>query len=160
MPLMLTQLPDSVLAQSFSILMPRVGLLIGLLEMAFKCGALLLSLSFASAPVVADYCEVSCETAHTGDTSASPAHTGHHHAATVLSRIGQPPPPCSHDHSGLVGVAASSGAAPMRSLAPTGAAVAPASPLAPSLWMSAYEVRRSNSPPGTFLRGSASPLRV
>ena len=128
--------------------------------MAFKCVALLLGFAFAGAPVVADYCKVSCEATHMGDASPSPAHSGHHHASTAPPGIGQPPQPCGHNHHGIVGVAASSGAAPVRPLAPTSAAVVPTSPLAPFFWMLPYEVRRSNSPPGTLLRGSASPLRI
>ena len=128
----------------------HVGLLVRLQEMTFKCVALLLGFAFASASVVADYCKMSCEAAH----------AGHHHASTAPSDIGQPPQPCGHDHHGIVGVAASSGAASVRPLAPTSAAVVPASPLAPSLWMLARDVHGSNSPPGTFLHGVASPLRV
>ena len=127
--------------------------MVRLQEMAFKCVAILLGFAFAGAPVVADYCTVSCEAAHIGGASASPAHAGHHHASTAPSGIGQPPQPCGHDHNGIVGDAASSDAASVRPLAPTNAAVVPASPLA-------RDVHGPNSPPGTFLRGVASPLRL
>lgn len=124
------------------------------------CAVLLLSLAFAGAPVIADYCAVSCEAAHMGGASASPAHAGHHHAPTPLASIGQPPQPCGHDHNGIVGVVASSDNANARPLTPASTAVMPASPVAPCLWMLAYDVDGSNSPPGTVLRGFASPLRV
>lgn len=128
--------------------------------MTRTCTVLLLALAFAGAPVIADYCAVSCEAAHMGGASASPAHAGHHHAETVLSRIGQPPQPCGRDHNGIVGVAASSADARVQPLTSAGAAVMPAPSLASSLWMLACDVRGSNSPPGIALRGFASPLRV
>lgn len=128
--------------------------------MTFRCTALLLSLAFAGAPVIADYCAVSCEAAHMGGASASPAHAGHHHASgAALSSIAQPPQPCGHAYNGIVGTATSDNGAPVRALAPS-SAVMPASPVAASDCMSARSIHGSNSPPGTTLRGFASPIRV
>jgi hypothetical protein len=129
-------------------------------KMIFRCAALLLGLAFAGAPMVADYCAVTCEATHMGGPSASPAHAGHHHASTALFRIGQPPQPCGHDHNGIVGIASSDGAS-VRALAPANAAVLPAPLVDPSGWTAvAHAIDGSNSPPGTALRGFSSPLRV
>ena len=128
--------------------------------MMFRCTALLLGLAFAGAPVIADYCAVSCETAHARGGSASAAHAGHHHASAARFSISQPAQPCGHDHNGIVGVVASSDAASVRALAPSHAAVMPASLVAAAGWMSVFSAQGSNSPPGTALHGFASPLRV
>ena len=128
--------------------------------MTFRCTALLLSLAFAGAPVIADYCAVSCEAAHMDDASPSPAHAGHHHASgAALSSIAQPPQPCGHACNGIVGTATSGNTASSRAPAPS-STVMPASPVAPSGCMSARSINGSNSPPGTTLRGFASPIRV
>jgi len=130
----------------------------------FRVGATLLSLLFAGAPSVADYCAVSCETAHVGDAFASSAHAGHHHhppntLSTALHSIGQAPQPCGHDHHNITAVTASS-AARARLLTPVSAAVLPASLPAPSRWTSVADLHSSNSPPGPSLRGFASPIRI
>jgi hypothetical protein len=128
--------------------------------MIFRCTALLLGLAFAGAPMVADYCAVTCEATHMGGASASPSHAGHHHASTALFSISQPPQPCGHDHNGIVGIASSSDSASARALAPASAAVMPAPPVNPSGWTAAHAIHGSKSPPGTTLRGFTSPLRV
>jgi hypothetical protein len=127
--------------------------------MIFRCSALLLSLAFAGAPLVADYCAVSCEAAHMDGAAASTAHAGHHHGSTALFSISQPPQPCGHDHNGVVGIASSDGGAPERSLAP-GTAVTPALPLIESVSFSLRDLHGSSPPPGTSLCGIASPLRI
>ena len=133
--------------------------------MMFRAAALLLSLVFAGAPSVADYCAVSCETAHIGDASASSAHASHHNhsstaVSTALHSIGQAPQPCGHDHNGMAAVTAPSGAARERLLTTASAAVLPASLQAASLWTSVADLHNSNSPPGHSLRGFASPIRI
>ena len=71
--------------------------------MMFRAGALLLSLAFAGAPSVADYCAVSCETAHIGDAAASSRTPViiiiRRRLSTALHSIGQAPQPCGHDHN-------------------------------------------------------------
>ena len=131
----------------------------------FRPAALLLSLLFAGAPSVADYCAVSCEASHIALAAASTGHAGHHHhsstaSSTLLHSIGQAPQPCGHDHHTIAAVTASSDAARARLLAPASAAVLPASLTAPSRWTSVADLPSSNSPPGPSLRGFASPIRI
>ena len=131
----------------------------------FRASALLLSLVFAGAPSVADYCAVSCEASHIGDASASSAHAGHHHhsstaVSTVLHGIGQAPQPCGHDHHNIAAVTASSDAVRARLLTSASAAVLPLSLPAPSRWTSVADLPSSSSPPGPSLRGFASPIRI
>jgi hypothetical protein len=132
--------------------------------MMFRAAALLLSLAFAGAPSVADYCAVSCETAPMKNASASPAHAGHHHSSTAsstdLHSIGQARQPCGHDHNGIAAVTAASDAAHTRLIMTASAAVLPASLPAASVWTSAADLHSSNSPPGPSPRGFASPIRV
>ena len=85
----------------------------------FRCTALVLSMALGVAPTAADYCAVTCETAHVHGAASSLAHAGHHHhAASPLASIDQAPQPCGHDHSGIVGVESNDGAAPARPFAP------------------------------------------
>ena len=113
----------------------RVGLLVNLQEVPFKCVAVLLGFAFAGAP-----------------WSRTTARCSAKRRTQVIIMRPLPRPALvshhGHDH-GIVGVAASSDAA-----------VVPSSPLAPSVWMLARDIHGSNSPPGTFLRGIAFPLRV
>jgi len=127
--------------------------------MVSRCIALLLSLAFAGAPVLADYCTVSCEAAHTHAAAAASPHADHHHAPAVLFGINQPQQPCGHDHNGIVGVAARSDEASTRALAPA-TAVMPASPVTASGSIPLHVIHGSSSPPGPSLRGFASPIRV
>jgi hypothetical protein len=128
-------------------------------SMVTKCVALVLSLAFAGAPIVADYCTVSCESAHTHDAGAAP-HAGHHNAASALFSIDRSSPPCGHDHNGIVAVTASSDAGHARAPMTASAAVLPASLLPASLGTSVFGFHSSHSPPGTPLRGFVSPIRV
>lgn len=130
--------------------------------MIFRCTALLLSLAFVGAPMAADYCAASCEAAPTAAPAASGDQSGHHHrhASTAPCSISQPPQPCGHDHNGVVAVTATSDVAHARALATAGVAVSPSSLLAPSLWTSVSGLHRSNSPPGSAVRGFASPIRI
>jgi hypothetical protein len=128
--------------------------------MIFRATALLLSLAFAGAPAAADYCAAACETTHT-HLASSGAHAGHHHhSSTPLSSIDRAPQPCGHDHSGIVGIAGSDNAAPVRALVHASTAVTPASLHARSVSISFPDVGSANSSPGVALRGFASPLRV
>lgn len=134
-------------------------------KVMFRTAALLLSLAFAGAPSAADYCAVSCETAHIGDASASSAHAGHHHhsstaSSIALHNIGQAPQPCGHDHHNIAAVTASSDTARARPLTPASAAVLPPSLPAPSRWTSVADLHSSSSPPGLSLRGFAAPIRI
>jgi hypothetical protein len=134
-------------------------------KIMFRASALLLSLLFAGAPSVADYCAVSCATAHIRDASASSPHTGHHHHSSTASSIAlhtidQAPQPCGHDHNGIPAVTASSDASHTRPLTTASAAVLPATVPAASLWTSASDLHGSTSPPGPSVRGFASPIRI
>jgi hypothetical protein len=126
--------------------------------MVAKCAALLLSLVFAAAPIVADYCTVSCEAAHTH--AAAAPHAGHHDDSSALFSIDQSSPPCGHDHNAIVAVTASSAVVHAKALMTAGAAMLPASLLTASLSTPAFDFHSSNSPPGTTLRGFVSPIRV
>jgi hypothetical protein len=127
--------------------------------MMIRCAALLLSVAFAGAPMVADYCTVSCEAAHSHSAAASPAHAVHHHAANALS-ISQPPQPCGHDHHRVIAITAASDVAHVRPLTTVGDAVLPASLLSLSGWAPVSDLPSSNSPPGTALRGFVAPIRI
>jgi hypothetical protein len=127
--------------------------------MVNACTALLLSLAFAGAPVLANYCTVSCEAAHTHEADAASPHAGHDRASTALFNIDQAPQPCGHDHHGIVGLAARSDDASVRVLAPA-SGVMPTSPVTAPGLVPALFLTGSDSPPGTALRGFASPLRV
>src|SRR5207253_3064433 len=62
--------------------------------------AIVLALAFAAVPLVADWCAISCEAAHS--TTASDAPTCHHTSSTP-PRIDHLPTPCGHDnHSAVV----------------------------------------------------------
>jgi hypothetical protein len=129
-------------------------------SMVTKCAALLLSLAFAGAPIVADFCTVSCESAHTHAAAAAAPHAGHHDASSALFSIDRSSPPCGHDHNGIVAVTASSDAGHARARMTASAAMLPASLLPASFWTPAFGFHSSNSPPGTPLRGFASPIRI
>ena len=133
--------------------------------MMFRAAALLLSVAFASAPSVADYCAASCETTHIADASASSAHAGHHHHSSTASSIAlysidQAPQPCGHDHNGIAAITAASDASRTRPLTAASAAVLPATAPAASLWTSVSDFHSSTSPPGPSVRGFASPIRI
>jgi hypothetical protein len=128
-------------------------------SMVTKCAALLLSLAFAGAPIVADYCAVSCESAHTHDAGAAP-HAGHHNAASALFSIDRSSPRCGHDHNGTVAVTASSDTGHARAPMTSSAAMLPASLPPASVRTPAFGFHSSNSPPGTPLHGFASPIRI
>jgi hypothetical protein len=128
--------------------------------MIFRGTMLLLILAVAGAPTAADYCMVSCETAHARDAGSAAHAAHHHHRSTILVSIAQSPQPCGHDHNGIVAVTASSDVAPAPPLMAASAALPAASPLMASPWTQIFDVHGSNSPPGTTLRGFASPLRV
>jgi hypothetical protein len=134
-------------------------------KIMLRASALLLSLLLAGAPSLADYCAVSCATAHIRDGSASSPHTGHHHHSSTASSIAlhtidQAPQPCGHDHNGIPAVTASADAAHTRPLTTASAAVLPAIVPAASLWTSASDFHSSTSPPSPSVRGFASPIRV
>ena len=123
------------------------------------CAALLLGLAFVGAPVITNYCAVSCDAAQMGRPSASPAHAGHHHGSPARFSINQPAQPCGHDHNAIVGVAARPDDAPVDALAPA-AAVMPASPVTPPGSLSARVTDGSSSPPEPALRGFAAAIRI
>jgi hypothetical protein len=130
-------------------------------DMLFRSFALLLSLAFAGAPVAADYCTAVCDAAHGSVAAAGTAHAGHHHHPTSrLSSIDPAPQLCRHDHTGIVGIAGSDDAAPIRALAHAITAMTPASPHARSISSHSRDIVCSNSPPGIPLHGFAAPLRV
>jgi hypothetical protein len=52
---------------------------------------------------LADWCALSCEAAGSAATTAEPTC---HHADSSVVRIGHAPTPCSHDHHGVVVLAA------------------------------------------------------
>jgi hypothetical protein len=133
--------------------------------MMFRAAALLLSVAFAGAPSVADYCAASCEAAYIAPAAASTAQAGHHHhsstaSSITLHSIGQAPQPCGHDHSGIAAVTAASNGARTRLPMNAGAAVLPASLPAASLRTSVSDFPSSTSPPGPSVRGFASPIRI
>jgi hypothetical protein len=130
-------------------------------DMMFRGTALLLSLAFAGAPVATNFCAASCEAVHLASAAGSNEHDAHHHhhSSTALGSVSQTPQPCGHDHQPIVGVEATHDVASVRALAPS-VAVMPTLPVIQAVWTLVHGIYNSSSPPGTSLRGFASPLRV
>lgn len=130
-------------------------------DMLFRGTALLLSLAFAGAPVAADFCAASCEAVHLASAAGSNEHAAHHHhhSSTALGGVSQTPQPCGHDHQPIVGVEARQDVASVRALAPS-LAVMPSLPVTQTVWTLVHVIHHSSSPPGTPLRGFASPIRI
>jgi len=132
-------------------------------SMMLRGAALLLSLAFAGAPLVADFCAASCQAAPIAASTGSAGHAGHHHhhASAAASHIGQTPQPCGHDHNGVVAaIRTSSDVAHKQLVTPANGVVLPVALTAASLMTSVVHRYASNSPPGPLVRGFASPIRI
>jgi hypothetical protein len=130
--------------------------------MVRRCIGLLLSVAFASAPLIALQCEVACATAHTiaGESSA---HTAHHPpggptAVSARFTIGQEPGHCGRDHTVVAVIAASADASGARPVTLVIVAAPPALSI-PAGMVLARDASGSSSPPGGFLL-APSPLRI
>lgn len=62
-----------------------------------------LALALATVPLVADWCAVSCESAHAVESGAAANSVpACHHQSAPAPRVGQVPAPCGHDHHPVV----------------------------------------------------------
>jgi len=83
-----------------------------------------LAVALVTVPLVADWCALSCETAHGAASGGAPAC---HHQGTASPRIADRPTPCSHDHHPVVVDAETMTAIPLRAIC---AIAAPAASIA------------------------------
>jgi hypothetical protein len=61
--------------------------------------AMALAWAVAVVPLVADWCAVSCESAHASAAAGLPPC---HHSSASIPRVGHVPTPCGHDHHPVV----------------------------------------------------------
>ncbi len=81
-----------------------------------RVAAVVVAIAVGSVPLVADWCALSCETAHTAAAEVAPAC---HHTGSATTRVGDVPAPCGHDHHPVLVDAATTAAAALRVLPAT-----------------------------------------